>query len=626
MRTHARVTVGIGVIALGVIGLAANLAISRTKSKSDPPPKPERVAAILPECGDTTAMTTPVADDMKARAAAQRGLDFLGKEAAAWTNTHKCYGCHVQAVTLEAMAVGHHHQYRIDDVQLKTVLHGMLDVKGGAKLQGGLGHDSLAIGESGKVLGASAFARYDQWVKSDLRDYLMSEAKAILARQQPNGEVTLPYTRAPVATDSVQGTAQAIITWKQAFERSADDRWLTAIQKGERFLRETVTAWSAPAGVQTLGYAAIGLYSAGVSPSEDILVGLRKHILERQGADGSWESPLQTGQALYTLRLLGMTDQDAAIAKGTQWLIEKQQQDGGWSGAGFGKAEAMWAVLGLVSIDVLTVAIDGVKDGQRVTGKVPLKISARDNKGGGVSRVELHLDDLPLHGACGATTDYTLDAATLETGRHTLDVIARNHKGEVSRRRLELFAGDIFLAQIGTSWSNGETEVSLRDLDEANAHEVGFEVVKDGKVVHSQQQNGQQGPLRFGFRGDAGKYEARLTYKDAKGTVRQTEAVPFVHDTPEQQEANYAQLGGALNLDDGAQAANAPVELVDENGNVVAKTVSTKEGKYRFKNVEAGKQYSVRIKKKGYEQAKRAAPVKVEKGKEAAIDMELRKK
>jgi len=640
MRTHARVTVGIGLVAVGIIGVAANLAINsksakpeklvESRPKSTPTP---RIAAAMPECGDKTTQTT-VTDNPQARAAAQRGLDFLGRVASEWTKQHNCYGCHVQAVTLEAMSVGTHHQYRINDTELKTVLHGMLGVKGGAKMPGGLSHDSDYIGQSAKVLGASAFAHYDQWVKNDLRDYLLMEAKAVLARQTADGEITLPYSSAPVATNSVQGTAQAIITWKQAYERSADDRWLTAIQKGEGFLRKVVAGWqgSEPT-MQDLDYAAIGLLAAGVSPSEDILVDLRKRILSYQTQDGAWPrsigeagAPLYTGQSLYTLRMLGMTDQDSAIARGTKWLIEKQQQDGGWSGAGFGKAEAMWAVLGLVSIDVLTVAVNGVKDGQRLAGQMTIDIEARDNKGGGVSRVELHLDDLPLHGACGATTKYTLDATTLTTGRHTLDVIARNSKGEVSRRRLEVFAGDVFMAQFGTTWVNGETEVSLRDLEDRAAHDVRFEVLKDGKVVHTQDQKGAQGPLRFGFKGDAGKYEARLTYRDERG-VRQTEQMPFVHESLESQAANYSQINGSIALP-GAQgaAANAELELVDEEGRVVAKTVSTKAGSYRFKNVESGKKYKVRVNKRGFEDAAPAATIEAQKGQDAVMDMSLKAK
>ncbi|MDQ3365775.1 MAG: carboxypeptidase regulatory-like domain-containing protein [Myxococcota bacterium] len=635
MRTAARVTVGIGCFAAGVIGVVANLA--GTQGGSGPPgpsatapPRGERVAVVLPTCGDATTSGTP-ADNPQARSAAQRGLDFLGREATAWTKQHNCYGCHVQAVTLEAMAVGSHHQYRIDDGQLASVLRGMVDVTGGARTAGGLHHGSASIGATGKLLGGAAFARYDQWVKHDLRDYMMTEATAILAMQESSGRVAMPWTSAPIATDETQATAQAIITWKQAYERSADDRWLTAIQRGEQALRRTIATWSqTPPSPQALSYAALGLVAAGVGAGEDVLVTLRQRILAGQGTDGGWTlgaggtEAFATGQALYTLRLLGMTDQDDAIARGTKWLIDHQAQDGGWSRAGFGKAEAMWAVLGLVSIDVLTVAVDGIKDGQRVTGSLAINVEARDNHGGGVSRVELHLDDLPVHGACGATTTWTLDASTLATGRHTLDVIARNAKGEVSRRRLDLYAGDVYLAQIGTTWSNGETEVSLRDLEDGAAHAVGFEVLQDGKVIHTEQQAGAQGPLRFGFRGDAGRYEARLTYRDATGAVKQTEQVPFVHDTQEAQRANFTQVQGSLALPDAAPAANAQLELVDDDGNVVARTVSTKAGKYRFKNVEGGKTYKLRLKKEGFEAADLPQAIRAEKGRESTIDMSLK--
>ena len=86
MRTHARVTVGIGLVAVGIIAVAANLAIN---SKSAPVEQakakpPERVAAVMPECGDK-ATTTTTTDNPEARAAAQRGLDFLGRVASEWT-------------------------------------------------------------------------------------------------------------------------------------------------------------------------------------------------------------------------------------------------------------------------------------------------------------------------------------------------------------------------------------------------------------------------------------------------------------------------------------------------------------------------------------------------------------
>ena len=51
--------------------------------------------------------------DPETRRAAQRGLAFLASASQAWTEKNKCFGCHVQAVTVEAFAVGKHHRYDV---------------------------------------------------------------------------------------------------------------------------------------------------------------------------------------------------------------------------------------------------------------------------------------------------------------------------------------------------------------------------------------------------------------------------------------------------------------------------------------------------------------------------------
>ena len=119
-------------------------------------------------------------------------------------------------------------------------------------------------------------------------------------------------------------------------------------------VRRTVERWRGKApDLQTLDYAIMGLLAAGVGVDEDVMVTLANDLRSLQRQDGGWplhrgggSTPFATGQALYTLRLLGMTDKDPVIANGTRWLIKRQQRSGGWSAAGFGKAEAMWAVLG----------------------------------------------------------------------------------------------------------------------------------------------------------------------------------------------------------------------------------------------------------------------------------------
>lgn len=647
-------TAGIAAMAVAVIvGTAPDRASAnkaQIAAKSKQPKQPKRMTEFaMPTCQGNTTNAQPGKDtgDPRARQSAQKGLDYLAQAAQQWQEQNRCYGCHVQAVTVEALAVGVHHQYTVAEASRNAVLSGMLDLPGGARTSGGLGHPSPTIAQTGKLLGGAAFARWDQWVDDSLRDFMLAEAKAILAMQSQDGQVPMPFTSAPVATGPIQATAHAVVAWKQAYERTADDQWLTAISKAEDHLHSVVSGWKAQptTSIQDMNYAIMGLLAAGVSSSEQVMVELDRMLAGLQNEDGGWSlfkgsasEPFATGQTLYVLRLMGHGDTDPVVARGTSWLIEHQQADGSWSHAGFGKAEAMWAVLGLVSLDVLSVSVAGIQNGQHVEGTLAIAVEAKDNKGGSVERVEVFVDDIRAYGACSATLTYQWDTAGLQDGKHVIEVRAQNARGDMSRRYVEVYAGNVYLTQIGTRFSGNGTEIALRNLaanDTGNRVKVEIYagVEKDGRVtagnkLHSMEEAGRQGAMSFQWKGEGAdaqaamgqKYIAKLTFADKNGQPVQTEEVVFVHDTPEAQRANWAELEGALDLPGGDAAQNAMVELVDEKGQVVQRTVSTREGKFRFKGVKAKDGYQVRVKKEGFSAA---APAQAEQGKASAVDLTL---
>src|SRR5437899_411652 len=85
-------------------------ACSGSAATAGEPPKGAAAARTPLACKGAPARTGPARGNPKARAVAQRGLEYLAKASADWTKKNRCFGCHVQAVTLEALAVGNHHQ------------------------------------------------------------------------------------------------------------------------------------------------------------------------------------------------------------------------------------------------------------------------------------------------------------------------------------------------------------------------------------------------------------------------------------------------------------------------------------------------------------------------------------
>ncbi len=581
-----------------------------------PVPKTEKGAPTVP----------PDRGDPKAREAAQRGLEFLVREATAWQTSHSCYGCHVHSVTLEALSVGVHNQYDLPRSALDTLLEGMTKMSGGSRTPDGLSYQHSSLLQPSRAFGGAAFARYDAFVGSKVRDDLIKVAGQLLEYQAKDGHLDVQYVNGPAAQGDLQATYQAISTWKQAYAASADSKWLAPVQRAEAWLQKQARTWMETKGgagdVSSLAYAVMGLSAAGVGPSESPMPWLTRAILEKQQKDGAFGTPLTTGQALYALRLVGFTDKDKQVSLGTSYLASSQQKGGGWGGGGFGKAEAMWAVLGLVSVDVMTVAIAGLNDGEHVEPLQKLDVEARDNKGDGVQKVELFIDDQKVAEACGAKVGHSWDTRSLGTGKHVVVAIATSRKGQKSQRQLEVYSGNTWLTQVGTE-SNGEsTSVTARNLTpQGKKFSVEMNILsaeqKDGKpvagkAIFTAPVAGEGGALKAEWNGkdkagkaqSRGRYFAELVYRDEAGKEVQREQVLFNHDTAEAEAQKYGQVYGKLELQGGARGAaaagNATVDLVNEKGDVVQSVTSTEQGAYRFKNVDTGK-YKVRVRKQGYQ-------------------------
>lgn len=625
--------------------VASNAAVSPMGHPRAPAPEPPH-APVLPACSAPNTRGEAHAarpGNPGARAAAQRGLAFVGREAVTWQQTHNCYGCHVQAVTLEALTVGRAHQYEVSDDVFREVLRGITEIRGGHRQPGGLSVSGSGMPASSRAFGGAAFARYDQTGGNELSDDLLAVAEQLMTHQDADGAQAADDTRFPVVAGPLQATTQALQTWRQAYVRSADPRWLAPLRRAEAWMQSQARRLSDSPVPNTvhMNYAVLGLLAAGAQPTEEALQALARHLRARQHADGGFgfeaeaaANAFATGQTVHALRELGFTDDDPAVARGTTWLLAHQGADGGWSHEGRGKAEAMWAVFGLVSIDRISLSLDGLRDGEHARGALSLRGAAVDNHGEPVQQVDLRVDDVPVARACGAAFAHTLDTAALATGTHTLDLIATNARGQHARRRLTFYTGAHYLVNASANWDRGATSVTLRDVAPADVNgRVSLEVRRAGEDADALWQDARpsaQGPMSFRWEGrdregrpqPAGRYVARLRFSDARGQSVQTVELPFVHDTPEAQAQRYAQVTGQLQLDDARGAANAEVELVDGVGNVVARTTTTEQGNYRFRNVDQGR-YQVRVRRQGFRAASRSVDARAGVPTSAAPAMQI---
>jgi hypothetical protein len=572
------------------------------------------------KCGLSPAATEK--GDPRARTAAQHGLDFMARFAKSWSAQHQeCYGCHVHSVTLEGLVIGKKNQYRVTGSDLDEMIDAM------RKRSNGI-HSTTFV--TARAFGAVALARYDRWIDSKYSADLLKVGKLLTESQNQDGSVRVDDTRFPVESGVMQATFQAMQGWRQAFARTADDSWLAPIRRAEGYIQTTAASWKEPpAQLQDLNYALLGLSAAGVGAGENLTVKLTRFLLDKQNQDGGWgfkgeSDAFATGQSLYALRSLGRSEKDKPISRGLDWLMQHQKEDGSWGGAvsaqgGSKLGEAMWAVLGLVSVDVMTVSLRGVGDGEHVDGVVQLSAEARENASGGVARMQLLVDDLAQKEVCGGKIDFAWDTRQLKDGKHIVDVVAWNGKGQESRRRLEVYAGKYWLTQVGARFDepSQKTQISLHNL--ASAGKVSLEILNGKDRVWSAERAASQGAMNFEWDGNGqdgkskpkGLYTARLVYRDASGKPIQTEETQFVHDRDEEAKKRFATVEGQLSMGGGAGvAANTELELVDDKGNVVQRVRTTEQGNYRFKNVSGGK-YKVRSRKEGWkdqEQSIQAAP------------------
>lgn len=319
------------------------------------------------------------ASALTAKEAGQKGMDFLTKAAVDWQNRHggsnACFACHTQGMSMLGASIGMSKGYTVNDSHLSQLVQNVVrnQSSDGLWYHSGSHHKGLM-----SSIASAGLAFYDRNVSTDKQSSLITGADALLRIQQSEG-YWLSNTdwgsdpRDILRMDNKASTTSlAIITLRRAFEVTRALKYETAYKKAAAWLEGT-----SPDDTQSLGFKMMGLSEAQYVNDSATVVANVNEILSRQNSDGGFgiqrdwpSSAYQTGVAVYSLRLAGLTSSDSRISRGISWLLARQNADGSWPiapanlSSGDKVAPNMWPVIALGEFGELGVEIKATPEGQ----------------------------------------------------------------------------------------------------------------------------------------------------------------------------------------------------------------------------------------------------------------------
>jgi hypothetical protein len=268
--------------------------------------------------------------------AAERGLAFLEKDAAAWRKERQCATCHHGTMTVWALAEAKSQGYAVAAETLaETATWAKERIKDIDKPRDTRPGWSM-VSTPAVYLAVMALAVPDQDAVS--ADELKRIAGHLLRHQEADGSWAWSSAPAknrppPVFESDEVVTLLAYLALgphvpadpkekseaRDGREKAAD--WLGKVKPGE--------------STQALALRLFRDVRAG-SPPKELRPGIER-LLARQNEDGGWgqekELPSDayaTGQALYFLSLAGVKGDRAEVQRGVAYLVAAQKEDGSW--------------------------------------------------------------------------------------------------------------------------------------------------------------------------------------------------------------------------------------------------------------------------------------------------------
>ena len=269
------------------------------------------------------------------RKAVERSTGYLAREGVKWKQKQQCASCHHIPFMVWALNEAHDHGYSIDDKALDEVMSWALDEKKHTQVFPDLPLDTKHsetdyLGPLLMALGVGAVEQRTA-AQESARQRLIAHAlrqQAADGSWNPNGVNGRPPVH---STKDVQTSLLFLALSDPSTTSSPADPW--------RAQRASVIDWlshNAPADSHQ-GRIMRFLVNRRLEKPTDDSPPLLEWLLERQNGDGGWgqtrkmkSDAFATGLALYALSGRQTPHVEGVVRRATTFLLESQLPDGGW--------------------------------------------------------------------------------------------------------------------------------------------------------------------------------------------------------------------------------------------------------------------------------------------------------
>jgi ankyrin repeat protein len=268
-----------------------------------------------------------------ARAAVEKALGRLQPASPGFTKGTQCISCHHQSLPAIAVKVATDRGVKVDRALAAHPTEATLASWKGSREQYLLGNAPLGGFVAGTPYALVALAE-EGVAPSSTTDAV---ALCLLNAQRPDGSWNLPVGHAGGGIRPPLGSIGAVVLTALSVRglsvyvppgRQAEKE--TRLARAREFLRK-----AEPADTQDESFKLLGLVWSKAPAAE--ITAAAKRVLGLQRADGGWaELPTMasdayaTGQALYALRVAGVSSQSDASRKAATYLLRTQLEDGTW--------------------------------------------------------------------------------------------------------------------------------------------------------------------------------------------------------------------------------------------------------------------------------------------------------